>query len=264
MKTLIFGLCSLLVAPLITDAAIAGSSSDENRTLSRDALLVLAPLHELHARETGFTHEDLRRILDAAAPDILVVETRPDELEGRTDTPGRPEYPAAVWPWIQSRDLQVEAMEPGGATFAAMTGAAGAKYARFEAEQPNAYAEVQSLQRAVALALLDHWEHPADAHDQRTRDLVRASALVEKGLGGPGPDQGQAEWDGFMIERVRTIVAANPNRRIVVLASYRNQAAFRAALANEPRWVEAEHWLRCLDLGAHGRDSAARHRCANS
>lgn len=214
-----------------------------------DALLVLAPLHGLHSREPGFTYADLTMDLDAAAPDILMVETRPDELAGLTDTPGRPEYPAVIWPWLQGRTLRVEAMEPGGEVFATMVRAASARYARFREEHPEGYAETDRLQAALILALLDHWRHPADAHDQRTRDLSRASVLVEQALGGPGADQGQAEWDGYMIDRVRAVLAANPGKRIVVLASYRNQGAFRAALQADPRWAEAEPWLRGLPVG---------------
>lgn len=248
---LAFATCTPVAAQ--TPAAVAP-------TLPADALIVLAPLHSLHDREPGFTHANLTAILNAAAPDILMVETRPDELEGRTDTPGRPEYPAVVWPWLRTQTFRVEAMEPGGEVFAAMVQAAGAKYARFETEHPEAYAETDRLQSALTLALLDHWEHPADAHDQRTRDLARAGVLVEQALGGPGADQGQAEWDGYMIDRVRAILAANPGKRVVVLASYRNQGAFRAALKDDPRWADAERWVRGLDFssGSTGRPMITR------
>lgn len=222
--------------------------------LPPDAVIVLAPLHGLHEREPGFTYARLRSILDAAQPDLLLVETRPDELAGRTDTPGRPEYPAVIWPWLEARPTAVEAMEPGGEVFAQMTGAAGAKYERFNAEQPQAAARSDALRRSLTLALLEHWKHPADAHDALTRDVVQAIVLSEQALGGPGADEGQAAWDGYMIERAREAIARHPGRRIVILGSYRNLRAFREGLAGEPRLVDAEPWLRTLAFPAGEAD----------
>lgn len=236
---LAFALASGLCAQ--PPAALAQSG-----VLPADAVVILAPLHGLHEREPAFSHEDLRKILDAADPDVLVVETRPDELSDRTETPGRPEYPAVVWPWLETREVLVEAMEPGGATFADMTSAAGAKYARFDAEQPAAAARADALRRSLTLALLEHWRHPADAHDAFTRDLMQAAVLSERALGGPGDDAGQAAWDGYMIARAREVIAANPGRRIVILASYRNLRAFHDGLAGEERLADAEPWLRTL------------------
>lgn len=244
MKTLLlrFAALALCTAPM------AAQAQAPQHPLPPDAVIVLAALHTLHPREDDFTYADLERLLESAAPDILVTETRPDELADRADTPGRPEYPAMVWPWLAARGTAVEAMEPGGETFARMTRAAGEKYSRFERERPTQAAETDRLKRAITLTLIDHWRHPADAHDQRTRDLVEAAALIEQALGGPGRDEGQREWDGFMIARVREIVAANPGKRIVVLASYRNQQAFREGLAGEPRLVDAEPWIRTVDF----------------
>lgn len=233
----------------------AGAASAQTRDgLAPDAVVILAPLHGLHEREPSFSYDDLRTILDAAEPDVLLVETRPDELSGRTETPGRPEYPAVIWPWLDGRTLVVEAMEPGGEVFAAMTGAAGAKYARFNTEQPTAAARADALRRSLTLALLQHWRHPADAHDALTRDLMQASVLSERALGGPGDDEGQAAWDGYMIARARETIARNPGRRVVILASYRNLRAFQDGLAGESRLTDAEPWLRTLPFpNAEGR-----------
>ena len=233
----------------------AGAASAQTRDgLAPDAVVILAPLHGLHEREPAFSYDDLRTILDAADPDVLLVETRPDELSGRTETPGRPEYPAVIWPWLEGRTVVVEAMEPGGEVFAAMTQAAGAKYARFNAEQPAAAARMDALRRSLTLALLQHWRGPADVHDALTRDLMQAAVLSERALGGPGDDEGQAAWDGYMIARAREAIARHPGRRVVILASYRNLRAFQDGLAGESRLTDAEPWLRTLPFpNAEGR-----------
>ncbi len=248
-------LIRLTIALALCASAGAASAQTPNG-LAPDAVIILAPLHGLHEQEPAFSYEDLRGILEAADPDVLLVETRPDELSGRTETPGRPEYPAVVWPWLEPRTILVEAMEPGGEIFAAMTQATGAKYARFNTEQPAASARTQALRRSLTLALLQHWRHPADVHDALTRDLMQAAVLSERALGGPGDDDGQAAWDGYMIARAREVIAQNPGRRIIVLASYRNLRAFQEGLAGERRLTDAESWLRTLPFpNAEGRSA---------
>lgn len=209
-----------------------------------DGVFVVGALQRLHATEPDFTFDDLRRVIDAVRPDVLVLEVRPDELVERKETPGRPEYPAVVWPWLAAHPTTAVAMEPGGEAFAAMTGAAGARFGAFEREKPDAAARMSSLRRSLATALQAHWRHPADAHDQVTADLVGAQGLAQARLGGDGFEAGQAAWDGFMVARTREAIAAHPGRRILVLASYRNLQAFREGLEGEGRLVNMEPWLR--------------------
>lgn len=214
------------------------------RAQSADGVFVVAAIQRLHATEPDYGYPHLRRILDAVKPDVVVLEVRPDEAVERKDTPGRPEYPAVVWPWLADHPLPVISMEPGGKTFAEMTGVAGARFERFGRERPAANAYMTSLRRSLSAALQAHWRHPADAHDRVTADLVRAEALAQAQLGGRAFETSQAEWDGFMVARTREAIAEHPGKRILVLASYRNLEAFREGLKGEPRLVDMEPWLR--------------------
>ena len=209
-----------------------------------DGVFVVAAVQRLHATEPAYSYDHLRRILDTVRPDVVVLEVRPDEAAERKDTPGRPEYPNVVWPWLADHPRPVVAMEPGGETFAAMAGAAGARFEAFEKEKPQAAAYMASLRKSLSAALQAHWTHPADAHDRVTADLVRAEGLAQAELGGEGFAVSQAEWDGFMVARTREAIAAHPGKRILVLASYRNLDAFREGLKGEPRLVDMEPWLR--------------------
>lgn len=209
-----------------------------------DGVYVVAAIQRLHASEPDYGYPHLRRILDAVRPDVVVLEVRPDEAEARKDTPGRPEYPNVVWPWLADHPLPVISMEPGGKTFSQMTGAAGARFERFGKEKPAADAYMTSLRRSLSAALQAHWKHPADAHDRVTADLVTAEGLAQVALGGEAFGTGQAEWDGYMVARTREAIAAHPGKRILVLASYRNLEAFREGLKGEPRLVDMEPWLR--------------------
>ena len=209
-----------------------------------DGVYVVAAIQRLHATEPAYSYDRLRHILDAVRPDVVVLEVRPDEAAERKDTPGRPEYPSVVWPWLADHPLPVISMEPGGKRFATMTGAAGARFEAFGKEKPAAAAYMASLRRSLSAALQAHWSHPADAHDRVTTDLMRAEALAQTELGGTAFATSQAEWDGFMVARTREAIAAHPGKRVLVLASYRNLEAFREGLKGEPRLVDMEPWLR--------------------
>lgn len=209
-----------------------------------DGVYVVAAIQRLHATEPDYGYGHLRRIIDAVKPDVVVLEVRPDEAAERKDTPGRPEYPNVVWPWLADHPLPVISMEPGGRTFAQMTGEAGAMFERFAREKPAEDAYMTRLGRSLSVALQAHWKHPADAHDRFTADLVRAEALAQAQLGGPAFATGQAAWDGYMVDRTREAIAAHPGKRILVLASHRNLDAFREGLKGEPRLVDMEPWLR--------------------
>jgi hypothetical protein len=229
---------------LLALSLCAGFASTARARQPADGVYVLAAIQRLHEREPAFGYDHLRCILDAVRPDVVVLEVRPDEAAERKDTQGRPEYPKVVWPWLAEHPLPVISMEPGGKAFAEMTGAAGAMFAAFDKEQPAAAAYMGSLRKSLSTALLAHWSHPADAHDRVTADLVRAEALAQAELGGPQFEKSQAAWDGFMVARAREAIAANPGKRVLVLASYRNLDAFREGLKGEPRLVDIEPWLR--------------------
>jgi len=213
-------------------------------TAPPDGVYVVGAIQRLHATEPSFGFDDLRRILDAVKPDVVVLEVRPDELAERKETQGRPEYPAVVWPWLAAHPMPAVAMEPGGEAFKAMTGEAGALFAAFGAQKPQDDAYMTRLGKALSAALQDHWRHPADAHDAVTIDLVRAEGLAQARLGGDRFETSQAEWDGYMVARAGEAIAANPGKRVLVLASYRNLGAFREALKGDPRLVDMEPWLR--------------------
>ncbi len=91
-------------------------------------VLVIGALHDLHEREPAFGYDQLRAAIRAFIPDILVLEVRPDELDERKPTPGRPEYPAVIWPLLAETGVEAVAMEPGGEAFKAIAGALGRPY----------------------------------------------------------------------------------------------------------------------------------------
>jgi hypothetical protein len=246
----------LLVATLCSPFAAATAQVDP-----AGGIYIVGALHRLHEKAAGFDYEALRRLIDAVNPQVMLTEARPDELSGRTDTPGRPEYPKVVWPWLAGHaDVIALPMEPGGELFQKWVGEATAKFEQLAQSNPQGSAYWSRYQASLSKLLSAHWTTPADAHDALTSDMARSWYLVQYGIGGKDFETGQERWDGYMIDRAREAVRAHPAKRILVLASYRNRHRFDQALREEQgaRVVEMEAWLRRLPDAATAKPAATK------
>lgn len=222
--------------------ALTGASAPKD-----DAVFVLGALHALHDKEAGFGYDRLRHLILAADPDVILLEVTPEELEGRLETKGRPEYPRAIWPLLaQSPAIQALAMEPAGTQYQQMVGAASAEMAAIKARDPAIATAWSRFNASLSTALQAHWTTPDTTHDAVTDDLARAWYAVARESLGPRRAKGQMEWDGFMIDRAREAVAAHPGKRVLVLGSYRNRHLFQEALSKQApeRMVDMEEWLK--------------------
>lgn len=213
----------------------------------KDAVFVFGALHTLHEKEAAFGYDRLKQLILAADPDVILLEVTPEELAGRLETKGRPEYPRAVWPLLgEAPAIKALAMEPAGEQYQQMVGAASAEMAAIKARDPAAAASWSRFNTSLATALQAHWTTPDTTHDAVTDDLARAWYAVARESLGPRMAAGQVEWDGFMIDRAREAIAAHPGKRVLVLGSYRNRHLFEEALRKEApeRMVEMEAWLK--------------------
>lgn len=195
---------------------------------------VLAALHGLHEREESFGYEALRRTIEDIRPDVVVLEVTPEELAGRRDTRGRPEYPKVVWPLLARPGApRAYAMEAGQPLYGALTGAAGRAWADFGRDHPERSKALDAYGDAADAALLAYWDGPARAQDRVTSDLARAAAQLTEALV-PATAPIQRRWEGAMVAVAQQAIAENPGKRILILASYRNRYVFTDALAATP------------------------------
>ena len=226
-----------------------------------DAVLVLGALHDLHAREESFGYDQLRNILTSFRPDVVVLEVRPDELAGRAATPGRPEYPQAIWKWLADTGAETVAMEPGGKRFETIADAAGAAFTAFGRRDAPGAAALTAFDDALEAALLVSWRHPSQTQDETTARMVESHAALRAALVGPDFVKAQAAWDGDMAQVVTRTVRSRPGKRVLVIGSYRNRALLeRAARKIAPgRIVPAEAWLASAEAPpVEGRSPAPR------
>jgi hypothetical protein len=246
---------SLFAILLLGAAHHACASADS----ANDRVMVLGALHTLHEREPAFDYGALGKAIMAFAPDILVLEVRPDELEERKPTPGRPEYPAVVWPLLDQLAARTVAMEPGGDLFTDITGAAGAAFEALRQRDPAGAAALSRLDKAIDEALLAYWQAPRQVQDEQTTAMANGLQAAQFALAGPPFAAAQARWDGHMASEAVRVVLANPGKRVMVLASYRNRAMLENAVrsAAPQRVIPAATWLDGLSGPAQGGETAA-------
>lgn len=210
-----------------------------------DKIFILGALHGLHEREDSFSYTDLQTIIQRIAPDVMVLEVRPDELLERKDTPGRPEYPAVIWPMLEASGAAMVAMEPGGEDFKRMTGKASAAFDKLGAENPEGATFLRNYRTSFEAALVAYWQSPAMSQDTVTADMATGYARVQLSYLGAGYESIQKDWNGYMADVALETVKANPDKRILVLASFRNrqvltdaiQAALPGRVANMAEWL---------------------------
>lgn len=234
LRSLLLALPLLLAAPTSADTAMPDGP-----------VLIVGALHQLHDREPAFGYDRLRASILAFKPDILVLEVRPDELAERKATPGRPEYPAMVWPLLTEMRVDAVAMEPGGEMFKELAGEAGAAFAALSQRDPEGAAALSRLEKAMDDVLLAYWQSPAQVQDEQTAAIAAGVQAAQFALAGPSFAAAQARWDSHMAGQVVRTVRSHPGKRVMVIASYKNRALLerlvRKAVAG--RVVDAAPWF---------------------
>lgn len=212
---------------------------------------VVGALHALHEQEEAFGYDDLGRLIAAIKPDVILLEVTPEELTGKKDTPGRPEYPKVIWPMLVPGGPIPYAMEAGQPLYGELTSDASRRFGAFEKEFPAESAALSAYGKGANAALLAHWKSIADTQDSTTDALARARAALNAAMV-TSTEAGQARWDGVMVDASRKAIAAHPGKRILVLGSYRNRFMFVEALGKVrgAKLVDMRAWLQANGFGA--------------
>lgn len=216
-------------------------------------LFILGALHGLHEQEESFGYDELERVIEAIKPDVVMLEVTPEELAGKLETKGRPEYPKVVWPMLARLPVRAYAMEPGQPLYGELTGDAGARWGEFKKFSPADDAALTAHSTATSNILLAHWKSVADTQDAATDALGQARAELSAAMVA-GTSAGQVNWDAFMVETVKSAIAANPGSRILVLGSYRNRFMFVEELnkVDGAKLVDMRGWLEASGFGRTG------------
>lgn len=213
-------------------------------------VFILGALHGLHEQEESFAYAELSRVIAAIKPDVMLLEVTPEELAGKLETKGRPEYPKVIWPMLAQQGSKFYAMEAAQPLYGELTGDASKRFGDFKQNYPTEDAALSGLSAATSKALLAHWKNVADTQDEATDALGRARARLNAAMVA-GSDAGQQRWDGVMVETARKAIAENPGKRILVLGSYRNRYMFVEQLTGTKgaQLIDMKAWLASNGFG---------------
>ena len=242
----------------ITLAAFALIGCVATPAVAKDTeLFILGALHGLHEQEESFGFGELERVIEAIKPDVLMLEVTPEELAGKLETKGRPEYPKVIWPMLGRLQAKAYAMEVAQPLYGELTGDAGARWGEFKKSLPADDAALTAHSTATSNVLLAHWKSVADTQDQATDALGRARVQLS-GAMAAGTDPVQVRWDSAMVESVKSAIAENPGKRVLVLGSYRNRYMFADELrgVSGTKLIDMQEWLEAKGFGR--RPAASR------
>ncbi|MDP9421574.1 MAG: hypothetical protein M3Q19_01855 [Pseudomonadota bacterium] len=219
-------------------------------------LFLLGALHGLHEQEESFGYGELDRVIKAIKPDVILLEVTPEELTGKLETKGRPEYPKVVWPMLTAKAPKAYAMEAAQPLYGELTSDASRRFGEFAAQFPMEDAALTGHSKATSAVLVAHWKSVADTQDEATDALGRARARLTAALV-PASVAGQERWDATMVDVARKAISENPGKRILVLGSYRNRYMFVDQLGGVKgtRLVDMKSWLEQNGFGRGGSAS---------
>jgi hypothetical protein len=234
LRSLLLALPVLMALPAIADTAPPNGP-----------VLIVGALHHLHEREPAFDYDRLRLSILAFKPDVLVLEVRPDELAERKATPGRPEYPAVVWPLLTEMSVEAVAMEPGGEMFKEIAGAAGEAFEALKKRDPEGAAALSRMEKATDDVLLAYWQAPGQVQEEQTAAIAAGVQAAQFALAGPSFAAAQARWDSHMAGQVVRTIRSHPAKRVMVIASYKNRALLERMVRQSvaDRVVDAAPWV---------------------
>ena len=241
------GLTAALLISCLAAPAVAKDSE----------VFVLGALHGLHEQEESFGYAELERVIEEIKPDVLLLEVTPEELAGKLETKGRPEYPKVVWPLLARSGIKAYAMEAAQPLYGELTGDAGERWGEFTMNFPADETALTAHSTATSNVLLAHWKSVADTQDEATDALGRARAHLS-GAMVAGTDPVQTRWDLAMVDAVKSAIAENSGKRILVLGSYRNRYMFVEQLGGTKgtKLIDMKSWLNANGFDRSG--SAAR------
>lgn len=229
------------LVPALLALCLAGCAAQP-----RTQVHVVGTLYRRHDQVKLFDLAALRRLLTAIDPDVLVLDVTPAELASRRVSPGKVEYPGAVFPFLRPGRHRVYAAEPAEPTFSQIVNAVAAAHRRFESERPAAAAALEQLTEATYAALQHHWRSPAEVQGEVTGRVLAGKRAIEASLVGPARADGQDRWDRHMAGVVLRAAGENRGKRILVLVGIENRQEVVRLLAAEPELelVDMEGWLR--------------------
>lgn len=244
---------SVVIAALLicVPARLVGQESGEvPRATAPAEVVVLSTLHQLHPQVPGYGFDDLSRIIERLAPDVLAVELTAEDLAERKEQRAKQEYPRSVYPLLERHDYQLVPLEPSEPLFSEMVRPNLESSKAFTERTPETARAFGAHSKAVFDYLMRYWDSPAAVNSSTTDALFEVKHTFQDAVMPPEQAAGWEAWNQHFLERIVEAAQAHPGRRIVVLVGAEHGYWLRQRLRNQPQvdLLDTEALLQALPV----------------
>ncbi|NJE31397.1 hypothetical protein E3E38_10120 [Thermococcus sp. 18S1] len=173
-------------------------------------VLVLSTLHQFHGHVDYYTYEDLERIIWSFSPDILAVELRPSDVEGRVPQRIKQEYQKSVYPLIDKLKCEVIPLEPAEPKYSELIQMARESMENVQKNNPEALEHFKLYVEALYEVLFQWWSSVLDVNSYETDRHFEIKRRYQNSLFGDKEGRAWEEWNRHFLEQ---ILKANEGRK---------------------------------------------------
>lgn len=220
--------------------AVAGTAC-----AAKPEVFVLGTLYKRHETVASYDLAALSRVIEAIAPDVIVVDATPTELAERKVFPGKVEYTQVIFPYLDAKKIKAYAGEPSEPMFSEIVGRGTKVREDLKANNPAGAAAMETYRKATYAALAVLWKDAADPNGEASQTVIEGLKGYEAAMLGLTEADGSHRWDLHAAQMTLTAIKENPGKRVLQIAGVENLPVIRATLrAQGVELVDMESWIR--------------------
>lgn len=209
-------------------------------------VFVVATLYSRHNTTPVYNLDVLSQVVKGIAPDVVVLDVNPTELQQQKVYPGKVEYTQVIFPWLNARKCRAYAGEPGEPEYTEIVEATRQAHKAFETDKAVAFAAWSKYKEGTFEALRASWQSAADVNSETTDKVLAGKLALQGKLVGSVDASGWERWNQYTAGVVLQAVRENPGKRILLLTGLDNCYAIRSILRTHDtiNLVNMEQWLK--------------------
>ena len=217
---------------------------------AKPQVFVLGTLYKKHESIASYDLRALSRVIDAIAPDVVVLDVNPTELAERKVFPGKVEYTQVIFPYLDKHGVKAYAGEPPEPTFGEIVAAVIKAREDLKQRNPAGAAAMETYRKATYDALAALWKDAADPNGDASEAVIEGLKRYEARMIGPVETESNRRWDTHAANVTLTAVAENRGKRVLQIAGVENLPLIRATLraSGKVELVDMEAWIRANAL----------------
>ncbi|QDA31354.1 hypothetical protein FH039_06715 [Thermococcus indicus] len=173
-------------------------------------VIVLSTLHQFHDHVNYYTYEDLAHIIWSFSPDVLAVELRPSDVEGRIPQTIKQEYQNSVYPLIDRLKCKVLPLEPPEPKYSELIRMARESMEEVQENNPDALEHFKLYVEALYEVLFNWWNSVIDVNSYETDRHFEIKRRYQNSLFG---DKERTAWEAWNQHFLEQILKASERRK---------------------------------------------------